>query len=331
MASIALLQDASRLRESKLWVDDQREPPDDSWEWAKSAREAETLLSVGDVKTLSLDFDLDHLGGEHNPEAANGADVAAWAKRNRLLPSKVTIHSANPQGIQQIKSALGSVPVAIEPCEDESAAPADQEKDAKPTGTPTDEQATPVHLLDTVAHELQHAQRHVARFADPAVQSDAQALAFNHAHAMKRVEGATEHAAKLAKHMAGHDVSSDAFAGEAPNLTSISGLLALREGTYGTGPHTVYYQDPQTLRDAADLYAVTQENDPTGSPNLANNLARSFLIALQRGSLLSNKQIGKLLALMKEYGPQIDAYRADRQPSRDVLNVPDEGTARLVK
>lgn len=110
----------------KLWVDDTRKPPDNSWQWAKSAREAEAILSSNKIKEISLDYDLYLIEGDDkskNYEAATGADVAAWAKRHDLLPSTVYIHSANPAGISEIKLALGSHPyicTPLEPNSDES-------------------------------------------------------------------------------------------------------------------------------------------------------------------------------------------------------------------
>jgi hypothetical protein len=95
--------------------------------------------------------------------------------------------------------------------------------------------------------------------------------------------------------------------------------------------HEVYYQDESTLEDAAHLYAVLKEEAATGSPNLENELVLAFLQDLQSGQTLSGEQLGKLLELMKEYGPQIEAFRKSSDESQNLLAVPDGNSARILK
>jgi hypothetical protein len=108
-------------------------------------------------------------------------------------------------------------------------------------------------------------------------------------------------------------------------------LTPLREGTFKAGSHTVYFQDGDTLRDAADLYATLKEDAGTGSPNLENELVRSWVQALQRGEMLSNTQLAKLLELLDKYRDEIQAYREDPDQSQDILDVPDGNEAHIVR
>lgn len=107
-------------------------------------------------------------------------------------------------------------------------------------------------------------------------------------------------------------------------------IARLREGTFKSAGHTVYFQDAQTLRDAADLWAVLKEHATTGSPNVENELAQSFVEILQTGSTLTNTQLGKLLQMLKRHAGEIRAYRASSDPERNILDVPDPSTAKIL-
>lgn len=108
----------------KLWHDDIRRPPDDSWTWARTNREAQLLLlthadSCDPVTEASLDHDL----GLHDfdpdeqdadlrvaPDAhlqPDGQQLVRWMLRNELVPPKVTIHSWNPVGAKSMAALLG--------------------------------------------------------------------------------------------------------------------------------------------------------------------------------------------------------------------------------
>jgi alpha-L-fucosidase len=115
-------------------------------------------------------------------------------------------------------------------------------------------------------------------------------------------------------------------------LASLEALMArpLREGTYQAGDHTVYYQDQQTVEDAAHLYAILGEQADTGSPNMENEMALTFLQSIQGGQGLSNDQLAKFLELYAKYRPEIEAFRAGGDDSQDLLSVPDGNTARIL-
>lgn len=106
--------------------------------------------------------------------------------------------------------------------------------------------------------------------------------------------------------------------------------VRLREGTYEAAGHTVYFQDDQTIEDAAHLYAVLKEEAATGSPNLENELVREMLQQLQLGQALGGDQLGKLLELLDKYAEQIKAFRDDPDSAQDIMAVPDGNTARIL-
>jgi 2'-5' RNA ligase len=95
----------------KLWLDDTRHPPDESWDWAKDAAEAKKLTKDNDYKHMSLDHDLGIVRYEDkvviNPDALSGGDFAIWLHEHRKhLPKSVNIHSHNGHGIKLMKEIL---------------------------------------------------------------------------------------------------------------------------------------------------------------------------------------------------------------------------------
>lgn len=106
---------------NKLWHDDIRKPPDDSWTWwARTNEQARQLLVKYHVHEISLDHDLgldyidvdkiqtddpDLLMGS-SPEE-DGYDLVKWiCERPHLVPGKITIHSWNPIGAKRMEACF---------------------------------------------------------------------------------------------------------------------------------------------------------------------------------------------------------------------------------
>lgn len=100
----------------KLWHDDVRKPPE-GWVWARTNEQAIAVLENGwPVSECSLDFDLGLHGVELpedpdelikviyevGPPEEDGADLVRWMVGNRYVPSKITIHSWNPDGAREM-------------------------------------------------------------------------------------------------------------------------------------------------------------------------------------------------------------------------------------
>lgn len=93
----------------------------------------------------------------------------------------------------------------------------------------------------------------------------------------------------------------------------------LREGTYQSNGKSVYYDDgPGTLQDAADLYAVLNEDHQTGSPNLENGQAKAILDMLQSGGGLGVVHLGTLQKLFAKHADKVAKLR--KSPDRDGQN-----------
>ncbi len=109
----------------KLWLDDVRPPPDDSWAWAKTVREAQLLFDVlPDVEECSLDHDLGATYADdadvetilllagHSPDGS-GLDVARWMVENDRVPPKVRIHSWNAAGAMRMARVIADAGHAV--------------------------------------------------------------------------------------------------------------------------------------------------------------------------------------------------------------------------
>jgi len=109
-------------KERKVWMDDFRRPPDESWEWIETASQTIVALEDGNVTRLSLDHDLGAC--RECSEAAEewigrcshrgtGTDVTKWlveavVERGLKMPV-VTVHSANPVGRERMQSDIDSI------------------------------------------------------------------------------------------------------------------------------------------------------------------------------------------------------------------------------
>ncbi|WP_431815981.1 cyclic-phosphate processing receiver domain-containing protein [Gordonia jacobaea] len=77
----------------RLYVDDLRDPPDDTWSVARSSAEALAILrSEAVVEELSLDHDL---GGDDTTRP-----IALYLSEHDQWPPIVRVHSSNPVGVE---------------------------------------------------------------------------------------------------------------------------------------------------------------------------------------------------------------------------------------
>ena len=100
---------------NKLWHDDVRPAPDESWIWAKTNGEAVDALLNNEITECSLDHDL---GAEIAAESltpaqainlkgsspqGDGKALVKWMILAELVPEKITIHSWNYYGAQEMQ------------------------------------------------------------------------------------------------------------------------------------------------------------------------------------------------------------------------------------
>ena len=97
----------------KLYLDDVRSPPDETWLVARTAEEARDILLAGPVDYASLDHDLGECEECSTSWPARGYEIVTQTCRHRMTGydlvkwmaetgkwplHKPTVHSANPAG-----------------------------------------------------------------------------------------------------------------------------------------------------------------------------------------------------------------------------------------
>lgn len=104
----------------KLFVDDIRKPPDDSWFIARSVSSAINSLTLFDFSEISLDHDISHqvIIGEMSRPYTCVEDFSAVAEYIALKyksgdKPKITIHTANPVGALRIARILDGFQIEI--------------------------------------------------------------------------------------------------------------------------------------------------------------------------------------------------------------------------
>lgn len=98
----------------KIWLDDIRDAPDESWTVVRRAYPCILMLANAGwnddplVDELSLDHDL-------GDDSDSGYEVAQWIERQAFegnwnaVPAKISIHSANPVGRKNMQAAIDSI------------------------------------------------------------------------------------------------------------------------------------------------------------------------------------------------------------------------------
>ncbi len=85
----------------KIWLDDQREPPDGKWFWCKDSRAFVSRLSLS-ITDASFDFDLGI--------SADGYECAKlliqYFKVAGIYPPAMFCHSQNPVGRERIERLI---------------------------------------------------------------------------------------------------------------------------------------------------------------------------------------------------------------------------------
>jgi hypothetical protein len=83
------------MKSCNLWLDDVREPPA-GWYWAKTAKEAASIMLSTPIEYASLDHDLGH-------RKYDGTWLVKWMIENDIWPKhKPGVHSANLYAAQRM-------------------------------------------------------------------------------------------------------------------------------------------------------------------------------------------------------------------------------------
>jgi hypothetical protein len=109
----------------KLYVDDVRNPPDETWEIARTYYDAIRMLGTCEYNTVSLDHDLGFvmipddntipitLAKMTEHAELTGYDIACWleerAANGFVVPDTILCHSANPVDRSKIEQVIKSI------------------------------------------------------------------------------------------------------------------------------------------------------------------------------------------------------------------------------
>ena len=98
----------------KVWLDDEREPPDKDWVWFDSAWSLIEALEHLDIEVVSLDHDL----GDDNKYGTGYAVVQYVEQRvhnsTTYKPPCLLFHTANPVGYENMCRARDSIDRELE-------------------------------------------------------------------------------------------------------------------------------------------------------------------------------------------------------------------------
>lgn len=91
----------------KVFVDDWREAPQ-GWKLVRTITEAIRLLETGEVKIISLDYDIQFFGLSAQFADDNYGTVARYiaVMPKDKLPNRVYLHTANEEGQKEMKGKL---------------------------------------------------------------------------------------------------------------------------------------------------------------------------------------------------------------------------------
>lgn len=92
----------------KLFIDDIRMPPDDSWVVARNYDEAIRILDTGIVSEISFDHDLG------NSLEKTGYNIVCWIEMKLFTGEwafvpKMSVHSMNPVGRRNIQTVIDQI------------------------------------------------------------------------------------------------------------------------------------------------------------------------------------------------------------------------------
>ena len=93
----------------KLWIDDFRDAPDDSWTEVRKVEEAIRLAAHFSWDVISIDHDIENRPDDETFKPVAyfiGQKAEFWRQFNKHVP-KVIVHSDNPVGARQIIDILG--------------------------------------------------------------------------------------------------------------------------------------------------------------------------------------------------------------------------------
>jgi hypothetical protein len=96
----------------KLWIDDLRDPPDDSWEVVRTAHRALCLLEDNEYEEVSFDNDLGY-GSLYGNKMLEGRNILGWLRNRQAnglyVPPVLRVHTSNPDAALAMESDVSLI------------------------------------------------------------------------------------------------------------------------------------------------------------------------------------------------------------------------------
>lgn len=90
---------------AKIFIDDIRNPPDETWKVARTPDEAiyEINKNKGNINIISFDHDL---GEDNNGKSLTTREVVLWMIKEEINADKYIVHSSNPVGREWLEGMI---------------------------------------------------------------------------------------------------------------------------------------------------------------------------------------------------------------------------------
>lgn len=97
----------------RLWIDDLRTPPDETWRWAKSVHEAKLrFIQLGGLNGKEGIVSLDHDAAEYAFMGGDYIEFLNWLEGKKYLDHSdfshviFHFHSMNPVGVRNMRTVI---------------------------------------------------------------------------------------------------------------------------------------------------------------------------------------------------------------------------------
>lgn len=98
----------------KLWIDDMRDAPDDSWTVVRKVQAAIRFLATQKIEEISIDHDIENRPSDETFQPVAYFIAERWCVASERHAPKVTIHSDNPVGAREIQAILSDHGITAE-------------------------------------------------------------------------------------------------------------------------------------------------------------------------------------------------------------------------
>lgn len=114
MEQNGFLENGRKVNVMKLWIDDVRPAPDESWVWLRTVEQAKAQIAECEyMRRCSRDknfwtielISIDHDAGDYADCGGDYIEVLNWMEKNKYR-APIRLHSMNPVGVQNMRAII---------------------------------------------------------------------------------------------------------------------------------------------------------------------------------------------------------------------------------